>query len=67
MTYLKKYAKYIVLADGMNYKWFKNIENALAWWNESVVANDEMIEEWLDEYDSVKLIDAKTKEVIKEI
>lgn len=67
MTYCKKYAKYIVLTDGMNYKWFKNIENALAWWNENIAADDEMIEEWLDEYDSVKLIDAKTKEVIKEI
>lgn len=66
MTYSKKYGNYGIYTDGMLYRWFKNLDNAIAYWNE-MMHNSEAVEEWLEEFDSVKLINMRTGEVIENI
>lgn len=50
----------------MLYKWFKDLDKALNYWNE-ITKNADVIEEWLEEYDTIELVNMKTKELIKEI
>ena len=67
MTYSKKYGNYGIYTDGMLYKWFKNKKNAMDFWNNDIVPDPETAVEWLEEYDSVKLVNMKTGELIKAI
>ena len=66
MTYLKKYGNYGIYTDGTVFKWFKDFDKATDYWNNNFT-NPAAVEEWLEEYESVKLVNLKTGEVIKEI
>ena len=67
MTYAKKYGNYGIYGDGMLYKWFKDFDKALDYWKNEIVPDPETTEEWLEEYDSMKLVNMRTGEVIEEI
>lgn len=67
MTYAQKYGKYGFYTNGLLYKWFKSLDNAMKYWNENVVNCPEATEEWTDEYDTVSIRNMKTGEVIVEI
>ena len=64
MTYSQKFGNYGIYTDDMLYKWFKDLNKALDYWNE-MTEDAEAVEEWLEEYDTIKLVNMKTKEVIK--
>ena len=66
MTYAQKFGKYGILADGVVYKWFKDFDKAVAEW-ENRFAKPGCVEEWLDEYDDVELVDMKSGEVLRRL
>lgn len=67
MTYAKKCGKYGIYTDGILFKWFKDDDKALDFWKNKIAFSPEVIEQWLNEYDSVKLVNLETGEVIAEI
>jgi hypothetical protein len=66
MTYSQKFGKFGIYADGMLYQWFKLREKAEAAWSE-MTDNPEALEEWLEEYDELQLVDMTTKQPIHTI
>jgi hypothetical protein len=66
MTYANKYGRYGIYTDGMLLKWFKDIANACKKWDE-MFANPDCVEEWLEEYDDVELVDMRTGDIIKSL
>lgn len=67
MTYLKKYGNYAIYTDGTVFKWFKDFDKALNYWKNDITLDPETIEEWLEEYESVKLVNLRTGEIIEKI
>ena len=61
MTYSKRFGNYGVYTDGMLYKWFKDEDKALAFWETVERTSDE----WLDEYDTIELRDMKDEKTIR--
>lgn len=62
-SYANKFGKFGIYTDGMVYKWFKELDKAMEYWNKTF-APAECKEEWFEEYDEIKLMDMKNGEVL---
>ena len=66
MQYFNKYGKFGIYTDGILYRWFKNLDAAQAVWKQW--ADDaECIQELHEEYDTIELVDMKTKTIVASI